>query len=129
VNINQKTTKLEGIGRKAEFVPDTVFNNIWHVIDMNLLRECYRLQDGNKAIGIDDVTKKMYGENLEINLADLYARLQRNAYKPKPSRIVEIPKEDGSTRPLAINCFEDKIVQLACSRILTKIYEPLFLPS
>jgi RNA-directed DNA polymerase len=128
VDINQKTTKLEGIGRKAGFVPNTVFNNIWHVIDMNLLRECYRLLDGNKAIGIDDVTKKMYGENLDANLADLCVRLQRNAYKPKPSRVVEIPKEDGSTRPLAINCFEDKIVQLACSRILTKIYEPLFLP-
>jgi RNA-directed DNA polymerase len=128
VNVNHKTTKLEGIGRKAKFMPSTVFNNIWHVIDMNLLRECYRLQDGNKAIGIDDVTKKMYGENLEANLVDLYARLQRNAYKPKPSRVVELPKEDGSSRPLAINCFEDKIVQLACSKILTKIYEPLFLP-
>jgi RNA-directed DNA polymerase len=128
VNVNQKTTNLEGIGRKAKFTPETVFNNIWHIIDMNLLRECYRLQDGNKAIGIDDVTKKMYGENLTENLADLYARLQRNAYKPKPSRVVEIPKEDGSSRPLAINCFEDKIVQLACSRILSKIYEPLFLP-
>jgi RNA-directed DNA polymerase len=95
---------------------------------MNLLRECYRLQDGNKAIGIDDVTKKMYGENLDANLVDLYARLQRTAYKPKASRVVEIPKEDGSSRPLAINCFEDKIVQLACSKILTEIYEPLFLP-
>jgi len=98
------------------------------VIDLDLLRECYRLQDGNKAIGIDEVTKKIYGENLEENLADLYARLQRYAYKPKPSRVVEIPKEDGSTRPLAITCFEDKIVQSAASKILSKIYEPLFLP-
>jgi RNA-directed DNA polymerase len=127
VNENQKTTKLEGIGRKAKFMPATVFNNIWHVIDMDLLRECYRLQDGSKAIGIDDVTKKKYGENLDANLAELYARLQRNAYKPRPSRVVEIPKEDGSTRPLAITCFEDKIVQMACSKILSKIYEPLFL--
>jgi len=55
-------------------------------------------------------------------------RIRRNAYKPKASRLVEIPKEDGSTRPLAISCFEDKLVQLAVSQILTKIYEPLFLP-
>ena len=124
----RKTTKLESIGRKAKFVPSTMFNNIWHVIDMDLLNECYKLLDGNKAIGIDDVTKKSYGEKLRENLADLYARLQRNAYKPKPSRVVEIPKEDGSARPLAITCFEDKIVQLAASRILTNIYKPLFLP-
>jgi RNA-directed DNA polymerase len=125
---NQKTTKLEGIGRRASFRKDTVFNNIWHVIDMELLHECYKLLDGNKAIGIDNVTKGMYGKNLAINLTDLLARIKRNAYKPKASRLVEIPKEDGNTRPLAITCFEDKIVQLAVSRILTKIYEPLFLP-
>lgn len=41
--------------------------------------------------------------------------------------MVEIPKEDGSTRPLAISCFEDKIVQLAVSKILTAIFEPQFL--
>jgi len=128
VNANQKKTKLEGIGRKAKFVPTTVFNNIWHVIDINLLCECYQELEGNRAIGIDNVTKDMYGENLAANLSGLYARLQHNAYKSKPSRVVEIPKEDGSTRPLAITCFEDKIVQLAVSKILTKIYEPLFLP-
>src|SRR5687768_17177414 len=128
VSTNQKTTKLEGISRRASFRPDTVFNNIWYVIDLDLLCECYRLLDGNKAVGIDEVTKEIYGNNLNENLFDLHARLRRNAYKPKASRIVEIPKEDGSPRPLAITCFEDKIVQMAVSRILTKIYEPLFFP-
>jgi group II intron reverse transcriptase/maturase len=52
----------------------------------------------------------------------------RGQYQPQPARIVEIPKEDGSTRPLAISCFEDKLVQLAVSKILGKIYEPLFMP-
>jgi RNA-directed DNA polymerase len=103
---SQKTTKLESIGKKATFVPNTVFNNIWHVIDIGLLRESYQRLSGRKAVGIDQVTKEDYGANLEENLLDLYARLQRNAYKPKPSRAVEIPKEDGSTRPLAITCFE-----------------------
>ena len=47
---------------------------------------------------------------------------------PKPSRVVEIPKLDGTTRPLAIACMEDKIVQEACKRILERIFEPIFLP-
>ena len=98
------------------------------MIDLDLLRECYRQLDGSKAVGIDEVTKKIYGENLDENLIDLHAKLRRNAYKPKAACMVEIPKEDGSTRPLAITCFEDKIVQRAVSQILTKIYEPLFLP-
>ncbi|MFI4956160.1 MAG: group II intron reverse transcriptase/maturase [Gammaproteobacteria bacterium] len=125
---HQKKTKLERIGERAKHRPDTVFNNIGHVIDLDLLRECYRELDGKKAIGTDGVTKAAYGEKLEGNLQALLARLHKRAYKPQASRLVEIPKEDGSTRPLAISCFEDKIVQLAMSKILTAVFEPEFLP-
>ena len=124
----QKTTKLECIGKRAIYRKDTVFNNIGYVVDLDLLRECYHELDGKKAIGIDGVTKEAYGRKLEDNLQDLLRRIRRHAYKPQASRIVEIPKEDGSTRPLAISCFEDKIVQLAVSKILTVVFEPQFLP-
>lgn len=126
---DQKTTKLERIGKVAEIRKDTVFNNIAHVVDLDLLRSSYQQLDGKKAVGIDGITKEAYGTKLEDNLQDLLRRIQGNAYKPKASRIVEIPKEDGSTRPLAIACFEDKLVQHAVNAVLTKIYEPLFLPS
>jgi RNA-directed DNA polymerase len=128
VNSETKTTKLEGIGRRASYRQDTVFNNLWHVLDCDLLRDSYERLRGNKAAGSDGVTKAQYSVNVEEKLSALHGRLRRNAYKPKASRIVEIPKDDGSTRPLAISCFEDKIVQLSVSRILTKLYEPLFLP-
>ena len=125
---NQKSTKLERIGKRAKFRRDTVFNNIGYIVDLDLLRKSYRQLEGQKAVGIDGVTKASYGGKLEENLQDLLARIRRNAYKPQPSRLVEIPKEDGSTRPLAISCFEDKIVQQAVSKILTAIFEPQFLP-
>jgi RNA-directed DNA polymerase len=125
---NQKTTKLECIGKLARLKKDTILNNIGHALDTDLLGECYRELDGKKAIGIDGVTKEAYGKKLEDNLQDLLSRIRRHAYKPQASRLVEIPKEDGSTRPLAISCFEDKIVQLAATKLLTAIYEPLFLP-
>jgi len=44
-------------------------------------------------------------------------------------RQVEIPKEDGSKRPLGISCLEDKIVQEMTRRILEAIYEPVFINS
>jgi len=125
---NQETTKLERIGKRARFRKDTVFNNIGYVVDLDLLRESYRQLDGKRAVGIDRVTKAEYGVKLEDNLQNLLARIRRNGYKPQASRMVEIPKEDGSTRPLAIACFEDKIVQHAVSKILTAIFEPIFLP-
>ncbi len=125
---NQKKTKLDRIGELATSQKDVVFNNIGHVVDLDLLTECYQQLDRKKAVGIDGVTKEAYGKSLEVNLQRLLADIRKGAYKPQPSRIVDIPKEDGSTRPLAISCLEDKIVQLAVSKILTGIYEPLFLP-
>ena len=128
VDGNQETTKLERIGKRASFRKDTVFNNIGYVVDLDLLSESYRQLEGKKAAGIDRVTKADYGVKLDDNLQNLLARIRKNAYKPQASRLVEIPKEDGSTRPLAISCFEDKIVQHTVSKILTAIFEPNFLP-
>ena len=82
--------------------------------------------DGEKAVGIDGITKKDYAENLNENLDNLLDRMKRNAYKPKPARRVEIPKDNGKTRPLSIYCYEDKLVQEAIRRILKAIFEPLF---
>lgn len=125
---DQKTTKLERIGKLAELEKNTVFNNLGHALDLELLRASYHRLDGKKAVGIDGVTKEAYGSRLEDNLQDLLMRIRKGAYKPQPSRIVEIPKEDGSTRALAISCFEDKVAQQAVTSILTKVFEPLFLP-
>ena len=125
---NQKTTKLERISKLAIRERDVVFNNIGHVLDTELLREAYTQLDGKKAVGTDGVTKESYGQKLEDNLQDLLVKIRKGTYKPRPSRLVEIPKEDGSSRPLALSCFEDKVVQQAVSSILNKIFEPLFLP-
>jgi hypothetical protein len=91
-----------------------------------MLKEQYRLLDAKKAIGIVKMTKAAYGVDLDGNISSLMQRIRRGTYKSKPARITEIPKEDGSKRPLAISCLEDKLVQLACATILNKIYEPLF---
>lgn len=121
-------TKLERIGELSAGNKETVFNNIGHLINADMLKEQFQQLDGKKAVGIDKVTKAIYAEALDENINSLITKIRRGTYKPKPARITEIPKEDGSTRPLAISCLEDKLVQLAASRILSSIYEPLFLP-
>lgn len=121
------STKLERIGKVSALNKGVVFNNIGYLINTDMLKEQYEQLNGRKAVGIDKVTKADYGENLDENLRGLIQRIRRGTYKPKPARITEIPKEDGSTRPLAISCLEDKLVQLGVSTILTQIYEPLFL--
>ena len=74
--------------------------------------------DGNKAVGIDGITKEEYGQNLDENLNGLVERLKRKAYKPQPARRVEIPKDNGKMRPLSIYCYEDKLVQAALCQYL-----------
>lgn len=122
------STKLTRIGAISSQDKSIVFNNLGYLIGDGILREMYRQLDRKKAVGIDGLNKEAYGDNLEENLKNLIQRIRRGTYKPQPARIVEIPKEDGSTRPLAISCFEDKLVQSALSVILTQIYEPIFLP-
>lgn len=89
--------------------------------------QCHKEADGNKAVGIDEITKREYSENLEGNIENLVDRLKRKSYKPMPSLRVYIPKSNGKMRPLGIACYEDKIVQLALKKILEAIYEPKFL--
>jgi RNA-directed DNA polymerase len=122
------TTKLERLSKRVEKDKTTVFNNLGHIVDETLLLEMYHKLDGKKAIGMDGITKERYGKRLAENLANLIQRIRKGTYRPNPSRLVEIPKDDGGKRPLAIACFEDKLVQAAVSEILTRIYQPLFLP-
>jgi retron-type reverse transcriptase len=46
--------------------------------------------------------------------------------KVQSARRVEIPKENGKTRPLSIYCYEDKLVQEALRQILEAVFEPHF---
>jgi group II intron reverse transcriptase/maturase len=98
-----------------------------HHFTVDNLRACFEALDGTKAPGVDGVTKEMYAQNLEANLQVLHGKLHQMAYRPQPVRRVEIPKEDGTRRPLGISCTEDKIVQELTRRILEAIYEPTFL--
>ncbi|XME03575.1 reverse transcriptase domain-containing protein [Lachnospiraceae bacterium C1.1] len=91
-----------------------------------MLADCHIKMDGKKAVGIDGVTKDDYSKDLEKNLFDLVDRLKRKAYHPKPARRVEIPKDNGKTRPLSIYCYEDKLVQEAIKRVLEAVFEPCF---
>ena len=125
--IKELNTKLDRIEQRSRKDPQATFNNLGHAIDLDLLRTCFNSLDARKAVGVDGITKEQYGRNLESNLQELLRKIRNGSYYPKPSRIVEIPKADGSTRPLAISCTEDKIVQEAVRRILEKIYEPHFL--
>lgn len=120
------STKITRINQIAKEKPKEVFTSIYHLIDYELLNECFHELDGSKAVGIDKVTKAKYAENLVENLNNLIERLKTMSYRPSPARRVNIPKPNGKVRGLAIANFEDKIVQLAVKKLVEAIYEPKF---
>ena len=119
-------TKLERIAQLSRENPEMAFTSIGHLINKEMLKGCHEKMDGSKAVGIDGITKEEYSRNLEENLEELVERLKTKAYKPKPARKVDIPKDNGKTRPLSIYCYEDKLVQEALKEILEAVFEPHF---
>jgi len=121
-------TKLRRIAEKARKEPGFKFTSLYHLMDEELLRGCFKRLSKDAAAGIDKMTKDLYAENLEANLSNLIDRLHRMAYIPQPVRRRYIPKP-GSTkqRPLGIPCFEDKLVQAGLVRILESVYEQDFI--
>jgi len=121
-------TKLSRIAQKALDEPRLRFVNLFHLLKVELLRECFAELRGSAAPGIDDVTKEEYARNLETNLATLETRLHQMSYRPQPVRRVYIPKPGtDKQRPLGIPVLEDKLVQAAMVRVLEQIYEQDFI--
>jgi RNA-directed DNA polymerase len=120
------STKLHQIAKQAKEHPDRVFTSLAHLMDVDFLREAYRLTRKDAASGVDGVTAEEYGRDLEANLIDLHRRMRGQKYKAQPVKRGWIDKEDGSQRPLGIPAFEDKIVQRAVSMLMSAVYEQDF---
>ena len=119
-------TKLGRIADKSAREARPIFTSLYHLLNEEMLLKCHRELSGNKAVGIDEVTKEEYSRNLEENIQRLVTKLKHKAYKPQPVKRVYIPKANGSKRPLGIAAYEDKIVQLGLKKILEAVYEPKF---
>ena len=101
--------------------------SLMQYINERTLKSKHQELKGNKATGVDKVTKEEYETNLEENIRNLVVKMKQFSYKPKAVRRVYIPKPNGKQRPLGIPSYEDKIVQGVMADILTTIYEPIFL--
>lgn len=121
-------TKLARIAQIAERNPKEQFTSLVHHLNEEMLLACHQELNRNKACGIDGMTKQQYEEDIDANIKDLHQRLKGMKYKPLAVRRAFIPKPGSKEkRPLGIPSYEDKIVQLAISKILAAIYEQDFL--
>jgi len=120
------STKRQWIAELAR--SKSVLFSLHQVIDLDWMKEAYRLTRKDGAPGIDGVRAADYEAALESNLLDLLGRIKSGRYHAPPVRRTYIPKADGTQRPLGIPTFEDKVAQRAITMVLEAIYEQDFLP-
>ncbi|WP_144055103.1 hypothetical protein [Rhodopirellula baltica] len=76
---------LERITERAKTHPEEVFNNLFSLLNYELLWYAFRRLKRGKVPGVDGVTVENYEADFQGNLLDLLDRLHRGSY-PRPSQ-------------------------------------------
>ena len=117
---------MQTIARKAKENRNYQFFGLYTMLNEDFLLETWHMLNKRAACGVDKISYQDYNANVKANVKDLVERLKRKAYRAKLVKRHYIPKANGKLRPLGIPATEDKLLQLAVSRILTAIYEEDF---
>src|SRR5580693_5161603 len=78
------STKRRRIAELARAKSGVALSTLHHVLDLEWMREAYRLTRKDGAPGIDGVTAAEYAQNLETNLSDLLERVKSGRYYAPP---------------------------------------------
>lgn len=103
-------------------------NNLLEVIlSPDNLNASYRqvVRNGG-AGGVDKMEMSELLPYLKLHKDELLEKLRNGKYRPNPVRRVDIPKDNGNTRPLEIPTVVDRFIQQAISQVLIPLYEPQF---
>jgi len=79
--------------------------SIMYLFNECFLKECFRELNKDAAPGIDGITKGEYEKNLDENVKILHSKMKSWKYRPKPSRVVKIPKGKNKYRQLGITMY------------------------
>jgi group II intron reverse transcriptase/maturase len=127
-NPDNVSTKRRRIAELARQSPQRGFTSLAYLMDIDWLREAWRLTRKDGAAGVDGQTARDYERDLEGNLLSLLDRAKSGTYRAPPVRRVHIPKGGSmtETRPIGIPTLEDKVLQRAVAMLLEPIYEQDF---
>lgn len=92
----------------------------------NIGKAWKRVRANKGAPGIDGVTVENFPDSFRARWPEIRAALFAGKYNPSPVLRVEIPKPDGSSRPLGIPNVLDRLIQQAIAQVLMPIFDPAF---
>ena len=111
-------------GRRFHALYDRIYR------DDTLWEAWERVRANRGAAGVDHLTIAAVEDDYGVErlLTELRDALRAGNYHPAPVRRVEIPKPDGTKRPLGIPTVKDRVVQQATKLVLEPLFEADFLP-
>jgi len=126
----ERTTELQSkLYQAAKRDPQRSFHALYDKLYLGyVLQTAWEAVLHNRgAAGIDQQTlDEIQALGVETFLAEIAQALREKTYRPQPVRRVEIPKGDGSRRPLGIPTIRDRVVQAAAKLVLEPIFEADF---
>ena len=104
-------TALHTIAFKAQTHPNHRFQNLYGLLDSDLLVQSWGQINKQSACGIDGVTPNDFKQRLPENIDRLHQELKCKSYRANDVKRVFIPKSNGKLPPLGLPTLDDKIVQ------------------
>ncbi len=102
-------------------------NLLEQILSTENMHNAWRRVRANKgAAGIDNIKVTDFPELYRSKWREIKRTLMEGTYTPSPVLRVEIPKPDGSKRPLGIPTVLDRLIQQSVAQILTTIFDPEF---
>jgi hypothetical protein len=74
---------LIAVRKAAKRNDKTKFNALLHHLTVDLLRNSYKLLKHSAMAGVDDVSWKCYGDNLESNLENIHRKIHSGSYRSR----------------------------------------------
>jgi len=97
------------------------------ILSTENVREAWRQVRSNKgAPGTDGITVEDFPNTFRECWPEICATIFEDKYVPSPVLRVEIPKPDGSKRPLGILTVLDRVIQQSIARVLGQLFDPHF---
>lgn len=130
-NRNMKITSIPQMSSEVDslnFRSKGIIGLYKKLCDKEFLRQGWnRVKAGKKdSHGIDKITIKDFGKNIEKELDDLEDELTRKKYKCRPLRRVFLEKPEGGVRDIGVACIRDRVMQSSCLILLEPFFEPNF---
>ena len=105
------TTALHAIAFKAQTHPQHRLQNLYGLLDAEVLEHSWGQLNKRSAAGIDGINASDFRQRLTENIERLHHQLKQKSYRVSDVKRVFIPKPNGKLRPLGLPTMDDKVVQ------------------